>query len=29
VENPVAVDPCPKLKEKAIDLDWRIISLRN
>ena len=29
VENPIAVDPCPKLKEKAIDLDWKIISLRN
>jgi len=25
----VAVDPCPRLKEKAIDLDWKIISLRN
>ena len=29
VDNPVAVDPCPRLKEKAIDLDWKIISLRN
>lgn len=29
VDNPVAVDPCDRLREKAEDMQWPIISLRD
>jgi phosphoserine phosphatase len=29
VDHPVAVDPCDRLREKAEDNQWSIISLRD
>ena len=29
VDHPVAVDPCPQLREIALQRDWKIISLRD
>lgn len=29
VDRPVAVDPCPQLREEALQRGWEIISLRN